>query len=152
MTLLEPVTCATFIFLGESVLPAALPISAVNHIARLTRHLEESRAFYRDLLGFQEIPRPNFSFPGAWLYAYGVQIHLIVDDAAPWTSDEISTRADHVALQVDDIEGAAKLLEEHGVRYKRNYVADRDVTQLFFRDPDGYHIEIGNYPTVKLSE
>lgn len=127
-------------------MPAALAIDSVNHIARLTRHLDESRAFYRDVLGFREIQRPDFNFPGAWLFNYGLQIHLIVDDNAPRPDGEISTRDAHVALQVDDMDQAARVLEEHGIAYRRNYVPQRNVTQLFFRDPDGYHIELGNYP------
>ena len=42
---------------------AALPIRSLNHVGRLTKHLDESRAFYRDVLGFREIVRPNFDFP-----------------------------------------------------------------------------------------
>ena len=30
-------------------MPQPLAIESVNHVARLTRHLEESRAFYRDV-------------------------------------------------------------------------------------------------------
>lgn len=128
---------------------APLPIQSVNHIARLTRHLDESRAFYRDVLGFREIPRPNFNFAGAWLYNYGLQIHLIVSDDAPRGDGEISTRDAHVALHVDNVQQAEALLKEHGIAYRSNYVADRDVTQLFFRDPDGYHIEVATYPPVR---
>ena len=133
-------------------MPQPLAIESVNHVARLTRHLEESRAFYRDVLGFRELARPNFKFPGAWLYNYGLQIHLIVDDAAPLEKGEISTRADHLALHVSDIAAAERALIEHGIPYKSNYVADRDVTQLFFHDPDGHHIELGCYPPVREAD
>lgn len=126
-----------------------LPIKSVNHIARLTRHLDESRAFYRDVLGFREIERPNFNFAGAWLYNYGLQIHLIVSENAPRSEGEISTRDAHVALHVDDTAEAERLLQELGVPYRKNVVADRNVTQLFFRDPDGYHIEVATYPPVR---
>lgn len=129
-------------------MPAPLPIQSVNHVARLTRHLDEARQFYRDVLGFREIRRPNFNFPGAWLYNYGLQIHLIVADGAPEPDGEISTRAEHLALHVADTDEVERLLDEHGIEYRRNYVADRNVTQLFFRDPDGHHIEIGCYPPV----
>ncbi len=130
-------------------MPQSLPVLSVNHMARNTRHLDETRAFYRDLLGFKEIPRPNFNFAGAWLYNYGVQIHLIVDDLAPQAEGEISTRAEHLALQVNDLETAEKLLKEHGIPYRKNHVPERNVTQFFFRDPDGHHIEIGNYPPTQ---
>lgn len=127
-------------------MPAPLPIRSVNHLARTTRHLEESRAFYKNVLGFREVSRPNFNFPGAWLYNYGLQIHLIVDDSAPTEKGEISTRADHLALHVDDVEAVEGMLKQHGIPYRRNYVAERDITQFFFHDPDGHHIEIGRYP------
>lgn len=126
-----------------------LPLTSVNHIARSTRDqskLDETIRFYRDVLGFRSIKRPPFSFPGAWLYGYGVQIHLIIDQESGTTPESISTRADHVALHTSDIEATARLLDEQGIPYVRNFVPERNVTQLFFHDPNGYHIEIGNYP------
>lgn len=130
---------------------STLPILSINHVARNTKHLEESRAFYRDILGFREIPRPKFNFAGAWLYNYGVQIHLIVDDSMPDSEGPISTRAEHLALQVNDLETAEKFLTERGIPFRKNYVPERNVTQFFFHDPDGHHIEIGNYPPTKES-
>lgn len=129
-------------------MPEPLPIRAINHLARTTRHLEESRKFYRDLLGFRELERPGFSFPGAWLYRHGLQIHLIVDETAPREKAPLSTRTDHLALHVDDTDEIERLLKAHGVEYRRNYVPQRDMTQLFFQDPDGHHIEIGHYPLM----
>jgi hypothetical protein len=43
----------------------------------------------------------------------------------------------------------AELLEQHGLPYQTNYVAGTGVTQYFFQDPDGNHIEIGTYPPVR---
>ena len=129
----------------------ALPLESVNHIARATRDLEKldaTVAFYRDVLGFRQINRPNFDFPGAWLFGYGVQIHLIIDADAVPQSDRVSTRADHVAFHTDDIEAVASKLDALGIEYVKNYVPDRDVTQIFFHDPNGYHIEVGNYPPM----
>ncbi len=58
-------------------MPEALSVEFIHHVSRVTRDLERSREFYIDVLGFQPIQRPNFSFPGAWLFNYGLQIHLI---------------------------------------------------------------------------
>lgn len=127
-------------------MPPQLPIRAFHHVARLTKRLEASRAFYRDVLGFREIERANFNFPGAWLYNYGVQIHLIVGDAAPDPAAEIQTRGNHVALHVDDIERTEALLREHGLAYRVNHVADTGIKQLFFADPDGHFVEVAHYP------
>ncbi len=126
---------------------AALPIKAVNHVGRgHEASVEESRKFYRDVLGFREVSRPNFDFPGAWLYNYGIMIHLIYNEAAGDPQGEIQTRYDHLALHCDDLSVVERLLDEHGVKYRKNVVADRGIAQIFFRDPDGHHVEIGTYP------
>ena len=129
-------------------MPKPLPIQSINHIARVTRDLGASLEFYRDVLGFRPIQRPNFGFPGAWLFNYGVQIHLIAvtQDGCP-PDTEISIRADHVAFHVEDTGEVERLLKQHCIPYESNYVEDTGVTQLFFHDPDGNHIEIGSYPS-----
>ena len=127
----------------------ALPLESVNHIARATRELDklqETIDFYRDVLGFREIKRPNFDFPGAWLYGYGVQIHLIIDDDANAAGGRLSKRADHVAFHTPDIEAVERRLDELGIEYVGNTVPTTGVKQLFFHDPNGYHIEVGTYP------
>lgn len=128
-------------------MPDPLPIQGVNHISRATTKLEASRRFYRDVLGFREIARPDFDFDGAWLYNYGVQIHLIARGGTdPASGKEIQTRASHVAFDVSDLEQTRALLEAHGIEYRENHVPKTGVTQLFFHDPDGYHIEVAVYP------
>ncbi len=131
-------------------MPEPLPITAVNHVGRITKRLEESRKFYRDVLGFREVSRPNFDFPGAWLYNYGIMIHLIYNDDAGDPEGEIQTRYDHLALHTNDLAAAEKLLAAHGVPYRKNVVADRNIVQIFFRDPDGHHVEIGTYPPTPV--
>ena len=123
-----------------------LPIRSVNHFARNTGRLEEMKSFYRDVLGFREIARPAFPFPGTWLYNYGLQIHLIVDESGAQAEGEISTRAGHLALHVDDIDAVEQELKNRGIEYRKNEVPLTGVTQLFLHDPDGFHIELGNYP------
>ncbi len=129
-----------------NVAPDVLPIGAVNHIGVMTRRVAESRRFYREVLGFREVSRPNFDFDGAWLYNYGLMIHLIYNDAAGDPTGEIQTRHNHLALHADDLDRVERLLHEHGIAYRKNEIVDRGIKQIFFRDPDGHHIEIGKYP------
>jgi glyoxylase I family protein len=138
----------------------ALPIRSLHHVARVTRRLQESRLFYRDVLGFHEIPRPELGFPGAWLFNYGLQIHLIVNQvagkpagaAAPGAvqtaaaeTATIETRDNHLAFLVDDIEAAESRLASHGIAYRVNLQTATGLKQIFFRDPDGYHVEVATY-------
>ena len=127
-------------------MPTPLPITALHHIARVTTRPEESTAFYRDVLGFRQLERPNFNFRGAWLFNYGVQIHIIENPSAAAESDgEIDTRGNHVALAVDDIEAAKQILHDRGIEF-REQVNAGGIHQVFFHDPDGHCIEIAVYP------
>ena len=126
--------------------PKPLPIASINHVGRISKRIEQSRDFYRDVLGFREVKRPDFGFPGAWLYNYGIMIHLIYRDTAGDPTGEIDTRGDHLALHTDDLESAERLLTEHGIAYRKNVVQSTGLVQLFFRDPDGHHVEISTYP------
>ena len=132
-------------------MPAPIPISTVNHISRVTADVQRSLAFYRDVLGFRQVWRPNFNFAGAWLFDDRVMIHLI-EGTPPSRSEKISTRADHVAFDAEDVDAVEAGLKEHGIEYNRGVNAG-GITQIFFHDPDGNHIEIGTYPPArKLDE
>jgi catechol 2,3-dioxygenase-like lactoylglutathione lyase family enzyme len=129
-------------------MPEPLPITAVNHVAVTTRQVERSTAFYRDVLGFRPVARPNFDFNGAWLFNYGLMIHIIENQQPPVpdADGEIRTRDNHLALHSDDLARTEQLLREHGVPYRKTEIKDRGIKQIFFRDPDGHYIEIGTYP------
>ena len=127
-------------------MPNPLPVSAVNHVAVTAHDVALSTAFYRDVLGFRPVARPRFDFEGAWLHNYGLMIHIIENPRSPEFAGEIGTRDRHLALHSDDLDGAERLLREQGIPFRKNEIVDRGIKQLFFRDPDGYHIEIGTYP------
>lgn len=119
-----------------------LSLRALHHVALAVRDAERSIAFYRDVLGFAELPRPPFDFRGAWLYRCGMQIHLIENPAgAPSPDAEIDTRGDHVAFAADDVAAARELLAARGIPFLERVNAG-GIRQLFFHDPDGHAVEI----------
>ena len=44
-----------------------MPIADINHYFVRANDLKATRDFYVNVLGFEEMPRPNFPFPGYWL-------------------------------------------------------------------------------------
>lgn len=120
----------------------ALKLNDLHHIAVPCRDAERSRSFYCDVLGFRSLPRPPFDFPGAWLYAGGMQIHLIQNsDPSPFRANEINSRTFHLAFRVDSLETACQLLDQQGIPYIQRVNAG-GIDQVFLQDPDGTHIEL----------
>ncbi len=127
---------------------STLGVKTIDHVTLVVADLQKSRQFYVELLGMDEVPRPNFGFPGLWFQAGKTLIHLNI--AGPeagsagikYGASKI-TRALHIAFQVDDAEAAAKTLRERGVEI---IVGPRHrpdgAIQLYVLDPDGHQIEI----------
>jgi len=120
-------------------------ISSLTHIAVCVTELQRSKRFYGGVLGLKEIPRPAFPFDGAWYeLADRRQFHLIVHDR-PLTlrgTTAIDLRDGHLALGVDDFEGAVSHLTAAGIEC---VVRPDNVTpwkQVYFTDPDGNVIEL----------
>jgi catechol 2,3-dioxygenase-like lactoylglutathione lyase family enzyme len=122
-------------------------LDKLHHVSRQTRNVDVTRSFYVEVLGFQEVSRPPFPFKGAWLFGAGIQMHLIEEPFTP-PPEQINSRENHIAFAVDDVEGAAEWLEHHQIAYQRRIVPERGVNQIFFRDPDGWLIEMAKYPPV----
>ena len=123
----------------------------LQHCGLIVSDLERSRAFYGDALGLREVPRPhNFTFAGAWFQIGDDQLHLLVEadttgsarGPEPGPSVAVGL-ANHIALEVDDLDAAVALLGDHGVALVGGPMPRGDGwTQVFTRDPDGYVIEL----------
>ncbi|KAK9129605.1 hypothetical protein Sjap_010092 [Stephania japonica] len=143
----------------EEVMDSApLPLLSLNHVSLLCRSVKASVMFYQDVLGFVLIKRPSsFNFDGAWLFNYGVGIHLLKNGSIS-TVDivrelrPINPKDNHISFQCTDI-GLVKLrLEEMGIEYVKGTVEEGGirVEQVFFHDPDGYMIEVCNCDNIPV--
>ena len=121
-----------------------------NHIALMTSDAERGERFYCEVLGFRVVPRPTFSFDGRWLYRAeaGVMVHLIHDADHRAAAGPINTRSHHFAMQSSDVSRDLQLLAAHGIETVEHTLPDYGYRQVFFRDPDGNVIEIGEWPAV----
>jgi catechol 2,3-dioxygenase-like lactoylglutathione lyase family enzyme len=122
-----------------------IDVVRLHHVSFAVKNLDASKKFFGGLIGFEELERPDFGFPGAW-YAIGDrQLHLIEQaDAGREVSGRIS-RSDHMALEVEDLDQVRRKLEEAGVEYARGSNDDLGFSQIFCSDPDGHTIEFVRY-------
>jgi catechol 2,3-dioxygenase-like lactoylglutathione lyase family enzyme len=127
--------------------PMDMSIGQLDHYNVSTRKLKETIAFYEDVLGFKNGFRPQFSFPGAWIYSGDHPVlHLNdisgTDKQQPGDSGVI----DHVAFGSRGFEATKQHLDGKGVAYRINQVPNSTRWQLFFRDPNNVEIEL-NFET-----
>ncbi|KAK1553429.1 hypothetical protein Q3G72_034914 [Acer saccharum] len=121
-------------------------------------YVKDSIDFYTKVLGFVLIERPPaFDFHGAWLFNYGVGIHLVQskDQNRSPEIDRLDPMDNHISFQCEDMEAMVKRLEEMKLKYIKRTVDQEDesgtaIDQLFFNDPDGFMIEICNCENLKL--
>lgn len=126
---------------GMSVGPIAI---SLHHVAVIVTDLVRAKAFYGDVLGLAELPRPPFDFEGAW-YAIGDrQLHLIVHAPARTLrgTREIDSRDGHFAVRVADYDAALAHLRSRGVAVRESRVNATPWAQLYVTDPDGNVIEL----------
>lgn len=115
----------------------------LNHInlSLPADRLEEIRDFYVDIVGLREGPRPDFDFPGYWLYAGDFPVvhmmHRPSEGTGPGTS-----YLDHVAFTCTDLDATEQKLERQGISYRKREIAAFNIVQLFFHDPTGLGIEM----------
>ncbi|CAN0917254.1 Glyoxylase I 4 [Linum grandiflorum] len=134
------------------------PMMALNHVSRLCRDVQKSIDFYTKVLGMVLIERPGaFKFDGAWLFNYGVGIHLVQakdDDRLPDQHRDLDPMDNHISFQCEDMEEMERRLKEFDVKYMKRTLEEENngtkIDQMFFDDPDGFMIEICNCENLKL--
>jgi len=113
-----------------------MKLQGVHHVSLNVRDVEEALRFYIEALGLEEIPRPAFPFPGAWLRSGGQEIHLIRQE------DHRAPEGQHFAFRVDDVDAAAAALSARGVKVGGPMDVPGAGRQAFLRDPSGNLIEL----------
>ena len=101
----------------------------------------EARRFFGDLLGLEEIekPEPLRSRGGCWFRIGSGQLHIGVEE------DFQPARKAHPAFAVHDVEGLFKLLGQAGVRCTKDETLP-GVQRFFANDPWGNRLEFTQTP------
>lgn len=116
-------------------------IFSLNHASLIVANTDKSLVFYCEVLGLQQVDRPDLGFPGAWLQLGDQQIHLLeLENPDPITGrPEHGGRDRHVALNALALAPVQDALNRAGIFYTMSMSGRR---ALFCRDPDGNAIEI----------
>jgi len=117
-----------------------MKILAIDHvqIAMPAGEEEKARAFYVELLGFREIPKPPelAKRGGAWFQSGDVQLHLGVE------SDFRAARKAHPAFVVDDLDALVAAVQSAGYDTDTSRPPLDGYKRAHIFDPFGNRIEL----------
>lgn len=118
-----------------------MPLTAFDHVNLRTTQLDDMIAWYGDVLGLTPGWRPDFPFPGAWLYLGDrALVHLVEVDGTPQSGGDLSL--EHFALRASDMGGFVAALDQKGIAHEIVDSAILPVVQVNIWDPDGNHIHV----------
>jgi catechol 2,3-dioxygenase-like lactoylglutathione lyase family enzyme len=116
-----------------------MPAAAIHHIqlAMPRGEEEKGRAFYRDLLGLAEIPKPATlnERGGLWFQIGALELHLGIED------DFRPAKKAHPGLLVDDLASLVSRLEAAGYATKPDHLLE-GYDRAYVHDPFGNRIEL----------
>jgi catechol 2,3-dioxygenase-like lactoylglutathione lyase family enzyme len=117
-----------------------MKILSIDHvqIAMPAGEEEKARAFYVDLLGFTEIPKPSelAKRGGAWFQSENVQLHLGVE------SDFHPAHKAHPAFLVDDLDSLIANVQNAGYEIDASQPPLAGYKRAHVFDPFGNRIEL----------
>jgi catechol 2,3-dioxygenase-like lactoylglutathione lyase family enzyme len=117
-----------------------MPIISIDHvqIAMPEGQEDTARAFYINILGFTEIPKPSALIKrgGAWFQSESVRLHLGVE------KDFHPARKAHPAFIVYDLEVMLEMVQQAGYEWDESQPALDGYKRAHIYDPFGNRIEL----------
>ncbi len=138
----------------------------LNHYSIRTTDMAASRRFYESVLGLTVGPRPDFPFPGLWMYrgdhadVANAVVHIIgmdpndAEGLKKYLGDRDiaslrgSGAVDHVAFFADGLARMLAHLEGLGIAPRQRTVPSIGLHQVFLDDPNGVVVEL-NFPAAE---
>ncbi|MDF1730670.1 MAG: VOC family protein [Minwuia sp.] len=115
----------------------------LDHVNVRCRDLEGMRQFFETVVGLQVGARPDFDFPGYWLYGSEpgeAIVHLVgvADDGG----ENVPGPVDHFAFRGGDHATQVAAIKAAGLRYRENDVPGLPIRQVFVRGPEAVTVEL----------
>jgi len=129
-----------------------MTIAGLDHFNIRARDMDAMRDFFVNVIGLTVGDRPNFPFPGYWLYGAegsGAIVHLVGGDrergyvAGHGAADTEGTGVvDHLAFRGTGLADLKARLDAHDADYRERMLPNGAATQLFVAGPEGVTIEV----------
>ena len=120
-----------------------MKINRLDHVNIRTRQLDVLISWYTDVLGMRSGDRPDFKFPGAWMYLGDhAPVHLVGVEGDPGVGSESTLKLEHFAFSGSGRQDFEDRLNTRDIAFKRIEIPSFGVVQVNLWDPDGNHIHV----------
>ncbi|MEQ9558086.1 MAG: VOC family protein [Rhodospirillales bacterium] len=133
-----------------------MTISGLDHFNIRARDMDAMRDFFVEVIGLTVGARPDFPFPGYWLYGTegsGAVVHLVPGDrernyvvghgAGQDNGIQEGTGVvDHLAFKGTDGAGLIERLKARGIDHTARELPGGAAQQIFCAGPEGVTIEV----------
>lgn len=122
----------------------------LDHINVRTTNLAAMVEWYSNVLGMTVGRRPDFDFPGAWMYIGDhAVVHLVGVEGSAGAGSETDLKLEHFALSADAWKAFEARLTAMGEKYRTRNLPGFDIVQCNVWDPDGNHIHV-DFPSDEI--
>jgi lactoylglutathione lyase len=119
-----------------------------NHLAIYVVNLEKSTNFYRNVIGLDTLANPFKDNKHVWFdIGAGNELHVI----AGAKNVSVHPQDNHMCLAIPSVESFIEVLVNANIPYENSRHEPNKITvrpdgikQIYFKDPDGYWIEIND--------
>lgn len=122
-----------------------MKVRKLDHVNIRTKQLDSLIEWYTRVLGMTSGKRPDFPFPGAWMYAgedAQAMVHLVGIEGDDAVGSEVRLKLEHFAFAATGLETFEESLKKQGIKYNRVNNDIVGLIQVNLWDPDGNHIHI----------
>ena len=120
----------------------SVEIARLDHVNIQTPIMEETCAFFEGIVGLTRGFRPDFPFPGAWLYLGDKPVVHIIGMSDEKAGAAGSGRVNHVGFIASGYETLLARVRKAGIAHEVRDVPGVGQRQVFMKDPNGVSVEL----------
>jgi catechol 2,3-dioxygenase-like lactoylglutathione lyase family enzyme len=122
--------------------PTPVQIACLDHINIQTPVVEETCAFFEGIVGLKRGFRPDFPFPGAWLYLGEKAVVHVIGMSGDKAGAVGSGRLNHVGFMASGYATLLDRVRKAGIAHEVRDVPGVGQRQVFMKDPNGVSVEL----------
>lgn len=119
-----------------------MPLHKLDHANIGTQNLDNMVRFYEEVLGMTNGPRPDFGFPGAWMYLGDQAVVHLVGSTKPLIAGGQEIALEHAAFAATDLPAFLEVLKKRNLEYYFGFPPGFPIVQVNIHDPDGNHLHV----------